>query len=325
MALLWLIQHSCSNLLQQAKQPHHLANCWLSLLFTSFSSASPPAQCSIVSVSILAASSIVPNVGGACSIFTWSSPLSTTFSFVDTADEKKEFEELTNFRMTPLHFCCSSSLPFFFFQKKAPLALTRFILVMLCLSAISSLMIIMTISSFSAKRFSIFLSQSRNSGRWGLTSRLANGVSYQLNPALGNWKDLSITELCWFKKWVKSASCKRANDGVRTVRRSHLHYFLGRGKCEWSLHIASNFFVAVAAYIQFCVKKNVPLLWFLPPRCCEILPTGLSVVNVTAISWVKFSSFGRHKTKNNWYTMFHYWVPSIATQRLHFLSKTCVH
>jgi len=30
----------------------------------------------------------------------------------------------------------------------------------------------------------------------------------------------------------------------------------------------------------------------------------LAVANVTAISWVKLSSFGRHKTKNNWYTMF---------------------
>jgi len=38
--------------------------------------------------------------------------------------------------------------------------------------------------------------------------------------------------------------------------------------------------------------------------CCEILATGLTVVNVTTISWVKFSSFGQHKTENNWCTMF---------------------
>jgi len=65
----------------------------------------------------------------------------------------------------------------------------------------------------------------------------------------------------------------------------------------------ATFFVAVAAYIQYCIQKCAPLVIFCSPYC-EILATGLTVVNVTTISWVKFSSFGRHKTKNNWYTMF---------------------
>ena len=50
-------------------------------------------------------------------------------------------------------------------------------------------------------------------------------------------------------------------------------------------------------------KKCATPCDFRPP-CCEILATGLTVINVTAMSWVKFSSFGRHKTENNWYTMF---------------------
>ena len=51
------------------------------------------------------------------------------------------------------------------------------------------------------------------------------------------------------------------------------------------------------------VYKTVPPFVIFAP-CWEILATGLTVVNVTAISWMKFSSFGRHKTKNNWYTIF---------------------
>jgi len=65
----------------------------------------------------------------------------------------------------------------------------------------------------------------------------------------------------------------------------------------------ATFFLAVAAYIQYWIKKITPPAIFGPP-CCEILATVLTVVNVIAISWVKFSSFRRHKTKNNWYTMF---------------------
>ena len=65
----------------------------------------------------------------------------------------------------------------------------------------------------------------------------------------------------------------------------------------------ASFFVAVAAYINIVFLKCAAPCNSLPP-CCEILATGLTVVNVAAISWVKFSSFGRHKTKNNWYTMF---------------------
>jgi len=40
--------------------------------------------------------------------------------------------------------------------------------------------------------------------------------------------------------------------------------------------------------------KNVsPLVIFATPHpCCEILVTGLAAVNVTTISWVKFSPFG---------------------------------
>jgi len=58
----------------------------------------------------------------------------------------------------------------------------------------------------------------------------------------------------------------------------------------------------------------------------KILATGLTVAKVTAINWVKFSSFGRRKTKNNMYTMFSISLcPALQPQRSHFLSKTCVH
>jgi len=59
----------------------------------------------------------------------------------------------------------------------------------------------------------------------------------------------------------------------------------------------ATFFVAVAAYIQYCIFKMCSTL-VISAHCCEILATGLTVVNVTAISWVKFSSFLRHKTRN---------------------------
>jgi len=67
--------------------------------------------------------------------------------------------------------------------------------------------------------------------------------------------------------------------------------------------LQATFFRGGCCIHSILYLKNLPPLWFWPP-CCKILLTGLSVVNVTAISWVKFSSFGRHKTKNSWYTMF---------------------
>jgi len=71
----------------------------------------------------------------------------------------------------------------------------------------------------------------------------------------------------------------------------------------------ASFFVAVAACIQYYISKCV--LPCDPPPCCEILATGLTVVNVTAISWVKFCSFGRHKTK----TIGAQYFPLLGTQR----------
>ena len=47
--------------------------------------------------------------------------------------------------------------------------------------------------------------------------------------------------------------CKTSNDGAQQVRRSYLYNFLGRIKCESILYDASDFFVAVAAYIQYFI------------------------------------------------------------------------
>jgi len=115
---------------------------------------------------------------------------------------------------------------------------------------------------------------------------------------------LTICKICYFlslplpklqkSKWLCSAG---------SVFVAYLYNFLGRDIREQSLHVASDFFRGGCCIHSTLYLKNVPPLWFLLP-CCEIMATGLAVVNVTAISWVKFSSFGWHKTKNNWYTMF---------------------
>ena len=67
-----------------------------------------------------------------------------------------------------------------------------------------------------------------------------------------------------------------------------------------------HFFRGCCCIHSLLYLKNVPPHDFWPP-CCEILATTLTVVNVAVISWMKFSSFGQHKAKNNWYAMFfHY-------------------
>jgi len=86
---------------------------------------------------------------------------------------------------------------------------------------------------------------------------------------------------------------------------------------RFGVHICITFWVEVNGKKFTCRKrlfrggccihsilywKNVPPCNIWPPWC-EILAAGLTVANVTTISWVKFYLFGRHNIKNNWYTM----------------------
>ena len=82
---------------------------------------------------------------------------------------------------------------------------------------------------------------------WACTSRFAalafmfGGHSQLTRPSTRRWKFLRFAKYA-ISFLFPCPGCRRANDGARPIRRSYLYNFLGRVKCEWSLHVASDFF-----------------------------------------------------------------------------------
>ena len=79
---------------------------------------------------------------------------------------------------------------------------------------------------------------------------------------------LTICKIC-ISCLFPCPSCKRANDDARPVRRSYLYNFLGRVKCEWSLHVASDFFPGGCCIHPKLYLKMCPLCDFWPPPAAK--------------------------------------------------------